>query len=134
IGKIGIDENMLNSAGRLSDIEWIEIKRHSEIGYRILSSLNEFSQISEYVLAHHERWDGNGYPKGLEGKEIPFESRIIAIANSYSAMTSERHFKKALSENSAAIEIARNAGSQFDPDISKIFVEKVLKQKWMPKK
>ncbi|MHB1254459.1 MAG: HD domain-containing phosphohydrolase, partial [Candidatus Humimicrobiaceae bacterium] len=134
IGKIGIDENMLNSAGRLSDIEWIEIKRHSEIGYRILSSLNEFSQISEYVLAHHERWDGNGYPKGLEGKEIPFESRIIAIANSYSAMTSERHFKKALSENSAAIEIARNAGSQFDPDISKIFVEKVLKKKWMPKK
>ncbi|MHB1346013.1 MAG: histidine kinase N-terminal 7TM domain-containing protein [Candidatus Humimicrobiaceae bacterium] len=134
IGKIGIDNKILESKNELSELEYIEIKRHSEIGYRILSSLNEFSQIAEFVLAHHERWDGKGYPKGLSGENIPFESRIIAIADSFEAMTGERSYKKTLSENDAIEEIIKNAGSQFDPEISKIFVEKVLKKKWIPQK
>jgi diguanylate cyclase (GGDEF)-like protein/PAS domain S-box-containing protein len=132
IGKIGLSESLLNSKAILSDLDWIEMKRHSEIGYRILSSLNEYSQIAEYVLAHHERWDGKGYPKGLKNEDIPFESRIVAAADSYETMTGESPYREALSKASAAQEIAKNAGSQFDPGISKIFVEKVLEEKWMP--
>ena len=81
IGKIALDENILNKPGKLTDEEWKEIKRHPEIGYRILSTVNDMSEMAEYVLAHHERWDGKGYPRGLKGEEIPFASRIIAIAD-----------------------------------------------------
>jgi diguanylate cyclase (GGDEF)-like protein/PAS domain S-box-containing protein/putative nucleotidyltransferase with HDIG domain len=130
IGKIGIEDVILNKKSRLNDEEWNIIKRHPEIGYRILSSANEFSEISEFILAHHEKFDGTGYPKKLKEKEIPIEARIISIADAYDAMISERTYKDNLSEEEAILEIKRGSGTQFDPIIAKIFVEKVLGEEW----
>ena len=130
IGKIGIDENVLNSNGKLNTEEWNEIKRHPEVGYRILSSVNEFSEVAASALGHHERWDGKGYPKGLTGDAIPFASRIIAIADSFDAMTSERTYRATLCKEDAAKEIRRFSGTQFDPDIARVFIEKVLGEVW----
>ncbi len=121
IGKIGIDESMLNKNGKLTKDEWTEMTKHSEVGYRILSTVNEMSEMAEYVLAHHERWDGNGYPKGLKADEIPFKARIIALADSFDAMTSDRSYRKAISVEKALDEIIDNAGTQFDPELSTIF-------------
>ena len=126
IGKMGIDENILNKPESLTSDEWQEIKRHPEIGYRILSSANEFSEMANYILQHHERWDGKGYPKGLKGKEISLQARIIALADACDAITSDRPYRKALSVEESINEIKRNAGSQFDPEIVRIFIEKVL--------
>lgn len=126
IGKIAIEENILNKSEELTEDEWQEIKRHSEIGYRILNTVNDMLEISEYVLYHHERWDGKGYPKGLKGEEIPLQSRIITIIDAYDAMTSQRSYRSALSEESAIEELKINAGTQFDPDLIRIFIEKVL--------
>ena len=125
IGKIAIDDKILNKTGKLSDNEWKEIKLHPGIGYRILSTVSNMSEMAKYVLAHHERWDGNGYPRGLKREEIPFESRIIAIADSYDAMISDRPYRKALSKEEACKELVNNAGSQFDPDIVKLFNERI---------
>jgi len=130
IGKIGIDENILNSTQKLNDQEWMEIKKHSEIGYRILCSAVEFSGIAGFVLDHHERWDGKGYPKGLKGEEIPLPARIIALADSYDAMTAERTYRPVLGKKYAGEEIRRCAGTQYDPDIARVFVEKVLGEVW----
>ncbi len=105
----------------------------AETGYRILESVKEFSQLAEYVLAHHERWDGEGYPKGLRAEEIPLEARIIAIADSYNAMISDRPYRKAMSKEAAIEEIIKNSGTQFDPFITSLFVEKVLKVKTLIK-
>jgi diguanylate cyclase (GGDEF)-like protein/PAS domain S-box-containing protein len=127
IGKIGIDEKILNKDGKLTPEEYEEIKKHPEIGYRILSSANQMSDIAEYTLAHHERWDGKGYPNGIAEKEIPLVSRIIAVADAFDAMTSERTYRQPLSEKQAVEELRKNAGTQFDPVIVKIFTEKVLK-------
>ena len=129
IGKIAIDEAILNKPAKLNIEEFNEIKRHSEIGYRILSSANEFSEIATFILQHHERWDGKGYPKGLKGEEISLQARIICLADSYDAMTSDRPYKKGLSEEDAIIEIEKNTSSQFDPEIAKVFIESVLKSK-----
>lgn len=126
IGKIAIEENILNKPGKLTGEEWEEIKKHPEIGYRILRTVNEMSEMAEHVLAHHERFDGKGYPKGLKGEQIPLKSRIIAIADSYDAMVSERSYRSALSEEIAVKELKINAGSQFDPELTKVFIEKVL--------
>lgn len=126
IGKIGINDNILNKGEKLNKDEWTEIKRHPEIGYRILSSVNEFSQIADYVLEHQERWDGKGYPKGLKGDEISIEARIIAVADSYDAMTSERSYRSALSQEVAIEELRKNAGTQFDFELVSVFIEKVL--------
>jgi len=126
IGKITIDENVLNKPGKLTDDEWNEIKRHPEIGYRILNTVNDMSDMASYVLYHHERWDGKGYPKGLKGDEIPFVSRIINIVDSYDAMTSERSYQKALSKEVAIEELKKNAGTQFDAELVSVFIEKVL--------
>ena len=126
IGKIAIDENVLNKPGKLTDDEWKEIKRHPEIGYRILSTVNEMSDMANYILYHHERWDGKGYPKGLKAREIPFMSRIISIADSYDAMTSKRSYRSALTKKAAIEELRKNAGVQFDRELVSIFIEKVL--------
>ena len=126
IGNIAIDENILNKSGILTIDEWKEIKRHPEIGYRMLNTVNDMADIARYVLYHHERWDGKGYPKGLKGKETPIESRIITIVDAYDAMTSERCYKKMLSKEVAILELQKNAGKQFDPELITIFIEKVL--------
>lgn len=130
IGKIGIDEQILNKPGKLTSSEWYEIHKHAEIGYRILSSVNEFSAIAEYDLAHHERWDGQGYPKGLRAEEIPVKARIISIADSYDAMTTNRTYMNVLSIEEAVCEIKNCSGTQFDPDIARIFVENILGMTW----
>lgn len=123
IGKIGIDEKILNKREKLTDREWTEIKKHSEIGYRILSSVNEFSEIAEFVLEHQERWDGTGYPFGLKGEEISIEARIISISDAYDAMTGERTYGKTLSKKEALEELERCAGTQFDLHLTKVFIE-----------
>ena len=130
IGKIGMDDKILNKCGRLTDDEYVEVKKHPEIGYRILSSVNEFSEISEYVLQHHEKWDGTGYPRGLKGDSIDIEARIIGVADAFAAMTNERTYGTIRSNEEAALEIKRCSGTQFDPQIAKVFVQKVLKEKW----
>ena len=126
IGKIGIDEKILNKPGKLDTEERDQINKHPEVGWRILSSASEFSELANFVLDHHERWDGTGYPNGLQGEDIPLESRIIAVADSYDAMTGDRSYRKGLSQEEAIVEIKRCSGSQFDPAIVLIFLEKVI--------
>ena len=126
IGKIAIAENILNKDGKLSPLEWEEMKRHAEIGFRILSSVEDMQALAPYVLAHHERYDGTGYPKAIRGTTIPLQSRMIAIVDAYDAMTSERTYRKAVSTLEAAKEIKRCAGFQFDPELAKLFIEQVL--------
>lgn len=126
IGKIAIDESILNKKEKLTESEWNKMKEHPEIGFRVLSSVNDMSEISEYVLSHHERWDGSGYPKSLKQKEIPFQSRIITIADAYDAMISRRSYGSVLSEQQAMRELQKNAYIQFDPELIEVFIEKVL--------
>jgi diguanylate cyclase (GGDEF)-like protein/PAS domain S-box-containing protein/putative nucleotidyltransferase with HDIG domain len=127
IGKIAVEENILNKTEELDESEWSVMRRHPEVGYRILNTVEEMSEIAKFVLYHHERWDGSGYPKGLRGAQIPLQSRILSIADSYDAMTSVRTYGSALSPQSAAAQLLSNAGSQFDPELARVFVEKVLK-------
>ncbi len=128
IGKIGIDESILNNTNKLTEEEWEQMKRHSEIGYRILSSVNEFAEMAEYVLEHQERWDGTGYPKGLKEEEISVPARIICIADAFDAMTTERTYKRTLTKEEAAEELRLGAGTQFDPAIIELFLARVLEK------
>ena len=130
IGKIAIDQSILNKPGGLTQQEWSEMKRHPEIGYRIMSSSYEMQEFGEYILSHHEKWDGSGYPQGLAGEDIPTISRIITLADAYDAMTGQRTYKKALTEEETVAEIFKNAGTQFDPVIARVFVEEVLGRAW----
>lgn len=123
IGKTAIDENILNKPGKLTDDEWKEIKRHPEIGYRMLNTANDMSDMAIYVLYHHERWDGTGYPKGLKGDEIPIKSRIIAITGAYDTMTSESIHRSALPKEVGIEELQKYAGIQFDPELVSVFIE-----------
>ncbi|MGB7594246.1 MAG: HD domain-containing phosphohydrolase [Erysipelotrichaceae bacterium] len=125
IGKIGISDEILNKEGRLNVAERIQIEKHSDAGYRILSSATEFSEIAECVLTHHERWDGHGYPKGLSGTDIPIFSRIIAVADSFDAMTSKRTYREAMDIDRVIDEMKDNAGKQFDPNIVGLFLDNI---------
>ena len=98
-----------------------------ETGYRIAYSLPELRHIAEFILSHHERWDGNGYPQGLSGENIPLLSRIVSIIDAYDAMTQDRAYREAMSEEDARKEINSNAGTQFDPKLVKLFAEVVDK-------
>lgn len=129
IGKIGIAEGILDKIEKLNETDWDEIRRHPEIGYRILSSANEFAEIAEHILEHHEHWDGGGYPKGLKGEEISLEARIIAIADAYDAMTRMRLHRNDLTAEEAIEEISRCSGTQFDPEIARVFIEMIENEK-----
>lgn len=123
IGKVAISEKLLKKESKLKKSELEEIKKHSEIGFRIANSSSALAPIAEYILCQHEHWDGRGYPRGLKGATIPLISRIVALADAYDAMTSDRPYRKALSKEKAIKEIRENSGSQFDPDITKAFLE-----------
>ena len=125
IGKIAISDDILDKPESLTSEELNEMRRHPAIGYHILSSVIGMAEIAGYVLAHHERWDGKGYPKGLCRNEIPLQARITAVANVYDSMVNERPYRKTRSKEEALEELKRNAGTQFDPEIVKIFVESV---------
>ncbi len=126
IGKVGINDAILQKPSALTDAEWLEMRKHPEIGFRIAQNNIDLAPISEYILAHHERWDGKGYPRGLKGEEIPILARILAVVDAFDAMTNERIYSKPRSHEAAAEEILRCAGSQFDPQIAQIFVSRVL--------
>lgn len=121
IGKIAIKDSILVKPGKLSPEEWEEIKRHSEIGYRIAQSAPELAQIADYILSHHERWDGSGYPQGIKGLEIPKLSRIISVVDAFDVMMHARIYKQAMSYEDAVAELDRCAGTQFDPEIVDVF-------------
>jgi putative nucleotidyltransferase with HDIG domain len=121
IGKIGIKDEILNKKSSLSPEEWKEMKKHPEIGYRILRKIKFLEDASLIVLNHHEHYNGNGYPAGLKGEEIPLGSRIFSVADMLDAITSERIYRKAMSFEIASRELKRNSGLQFDPEVVKIF-------------
>ncbi len=129
IGKIGISETILNKPGRLNDDEYKEMCTHPEIGYRILQSFENMKELSEYAYSHHEKWDGTGYPRQLKGTEIPIEARILAIADTYDAITSSRSYRDGLPKEVAIAELIRCKNTQFDPELVDIFIEKVLLEK-----
>ena len=126
IGKVSVPDHILTKVGRLTDEEWLEIKKHPESGYRIAQASPELIPIADYILSHHERWDGSGYPQGLSGAAIPLLSRIIAVADAYDAMTQDRPYRKAMSKSEGIFEIEKFAGTQFDPEIADIFIKCVL--------
>lgn len=126
IGKIVVPPELLNKADKLTDEEYEIVKRHSETGYQILKSSDEYATLAEYVLYHHERWDGNGYPQGLKGIEIPLQARIITVADAFEAMTALRPYQNARSREEATAELLRCSGKQFDPEIVGVFVTHVL--------
>ena len=122
IGKVTISEEILKKPGKLTEKEWEKIKEHPETGQRIARTSENLIHISEEILAHHERWDGNGYPEGLKGKDIPYLARVIAIIDTYDVMTHDRSYRKAVSKKEALEEIENCSGTQFDPELARIFV------------
>lgn len=122
IGKVGIPDRILFKTGRLTAEERTEMQRHSEIGYRIAQSAQDLVPIADWILKHHEWWDGGGYPFGIKREEIPLECRILAIADAYDAMTADRPYRKSLSHDEAILEIIKCSGVQFDPELVDIFV------------
>ena len=123
IGKVGISDAILFKPGPLTEEERTEMRRHSEIGYRIALASSDLVYIAEWILRHHEWWDGSGYPIGLSGNEIPIECRILSIADAFDAMTSDRPYRKAMSAEQAVKELRKFAGSQFDPELLTVFCE-----------
>jgi two-component system cell cycle response regulator len=121
IGKIGISDRVLSKPGPLDAEEWREMYTHPEIGARLLSR-PEFDDLRAWILAHHERPDGLGYPYGLSDPEIPLEARILAVADSYEAMTADRAYRPAIGEEAARAELEAGAGTQFDPRVVKAFL------------
>lgn len=122
IGKIAIPEKILLKPGKLTEEEYEIIKTHPELGGKLVNGIEKLKLISNWLKSHHERYDGNGYPEKLKGEEIPISSRIIAIADTYDAMTSDRAYRKALSHEVAIAEIRRCSGSQFDPNLADLFI------------
>ncbi len=121
IGKIGVPDHVLLKTGRLTEEEFEWIKRHPECGWLALRNVEGLEQESLMVLHHHERMDGRGYPGGLRGSEIPLGSRIITVADSFDAMTTDRPYRPALPRDNAIAELVRCSGPQFDPDVVTAF-------------
>ena len=123
IGKIGVADAVLAKPGPLDNAEWAEMRRHPELGYRMLQRIDFLKDAAEIVHAHHEHYDGSGYPRGLKGDEIPLGARIFAVVDAYDAMTSYRPYRKARPHRKAVEEIVRNSGIQFDPDVVRAFLD-----------
>lgn len=122
IGKIAIPEKILLKPGKLTEEEYEVIKTHPELGERLVESIEKLKLVSNWLKYHHERYDGKGYPEGLSGETIPISARIIAIADTYDAMTSDRSYRKASSHQEAIDEIERCSGTQFDPNLARLFI------------
>ncbi len=125
IGKIGVRSELLNKPSSLTPEEYLEIQTHSEIGSTLLERIPMLAEIAPMVRGVHERWDGNGYPDRLAGSEIPIESRIVAICDAWHAMTSDRPYRKAMSQADARAELTRCSGTQFDPDVLLAFLSSI---------
>ncbi|MTV50401.1 diguanylate cyclase [Heliobacillus mobilis] len=123
IGKVGIPDYILNKPGPLTEQEKTVMQRHCEIGYRIACASQDLLPIADWILKHHEWWDGSGYPLGLKGEEIPLECRILAIADAFDAMTNDRPYRKGMTVEAACAELAKNAATQFDPHLIKHFLK-----------
>ena len=122
VGKIAVNASVLRKAGPLTDTEFEQIQRHPAAGAQLIQGVADFSPALPYVLHHHERWDGGGYPHGLAGEEIPVEARLLGVADAFDAMTSARPYRPALTVDAALGELHRCAGTQFDPDLAARFV------------
>ena len=129
IGKITIPDDILNKSEKLSKNEWEEIKRHTITSYNILKGADEYASLAEGVLYHHERPDGKGYPEGLQDNEIPLLSKIIAVADAYESMTSNRHYRRTKTREEASKELQKFSGRQFDPEVVDVFINKVINMK-----
>jgi HD-GYP domain-containing protein (c-di-GMP phosphodiesterase class II) len=123
VGKISVDASLLCKPGPLTEEELEQIRRHPVTGARLVESFEDFEPALPYVLHHHERWDGFGYPHGLSGFRIPLEARLLGVVDAFDAMTSARAYRPALSVEEALVELERCAGSQFDPELAQAFVE-----------
>jgi putative nucleotidyltransferase with HDIG domain len=123
IGKIGVSESILNKPGRLTDDEFGEIKKHPDLGARIISDVPFLKSLVPLIRHHHEFFNGKGYPDGIAGEEIPFGARILGIADAYEAMTSNRPYRKALEQNVAMGILTEEKGKQFDPNIVDAFIQ-----------
>ena len=126
IGKIGIPDAILNKPSKLTFEEYGMMKKHVDIGAMIIRDIPKLQGVQDYILCHHERFDGKGYPRGLVGTEIPLGGRIGAVADSFDAMTSKRVYKESRSVEESILELRKCSGSQFDPDIVDLFVEMLL--------
>ena len=122
IGKVGVADHVLNKPGRLTDEEFEQIRSHPRIGFNIVSRLPALDEIALYVLHHHERWDGKGYPHGLAGRDIPLGARIIAVVDTFDAITTDRSYRKGRSLETAFREIERAAGTQLCPEVCGMFL------------
>jgi HD-GYP domain-containing protein (c-di-GMP phosphodiesterase class II) len=122
VGKVKLRPEVLGKAGRLTHEEMEEIRSHPSAGARLVIEMRRFHDALPYVLFHHERWDGGGYPAGLSGRRIPIEARILAIADAFDAMISPRPYRHALTHDHALAEVEAGAGSQFDPVAAEFFV------------
>jgi putative nucleotidyltransferase with HDIG domain len=122
VGKIGVPDEILKSSSRLNADNWAQIERHCENGYKVLRTIDQFEELATVVLHHHERYDGSGYPRGLAGEDIPLISRIICVADSYSAMTSQRPYGPPLATEVAIAELEYQKGTQFDPVVVDAFL------------
>ncbi|HVD49827.1 MAG TPA: HD-GYP domain-containing protein [Gaiellaceae bacterium] len=123
IGKLAVSDEVLRKAGRLDDHELAQIREHPKTGARLILRIAALRDAIPYVLYHHERWDGAGYPSGKAGEEIPLEARVLAVADAFDAMTSDRPYRRALTHEEALAEVERCAGTQFDPQIASVFLE-----------
>ncbi|MBQ1604754.1 MAG: HD-GYP domain-containing protein, partial [Lachnospiraceae bacterium] len=129
VGKIGVPDEVINKPGRLTDEEFARIKEHPVIGHKILSNIREMPELSVGARCHHERYDGRGYPEGIAGEDICEEARIIAVADAYDAMTSNRSYRGVLPQEKVRAEIEKGKGSQFDPRFADIMLEMIDQDK-----